>query len=675
MKKLISYLCLIGMLVSILAGFSVGISAQSEPVEPISVWDGTVGTGFDGGKGTADDPYLISSGNALAYLASLANGHNSTGNMYFSLTCSIDLNNIAWTPIGNVYTGSTSNTNFFNGIFNGNGYCIKNLNVIHTDNSVTNGAYGLFGCLWNGQVYDLGIESGSVSATQPYIAGIAGVLQGSAKISNCYNKATVKKVLDDNNTTAGSMTQVGGIAGYTASATCSIENCINYGDVLVTTFATANNSGTGGIVGFAQFGTVSGCYNVGNVSGRAQISTGGIVGILHNVNVSNCASSGLVMGEHRESDGVVSFTLPTGYTLGRKFQAASTGTFTNVSAYLAKYDDYEDGKLIYNRLDAILATAAVGNTATGTVSTTVYETELVLPTAPAEDFLTATVRGSLWGAKLSGADMVLDESISMRYYAEIKGSNYGTKQMTFVMNEKCVTVTGVATENTDRNEYVFVYEDIAPQNMGDAIDAMLVLNGAEVTSKNGYTAVEYLKNVSASTESAALKTLVADMLEYGAAAQNYRNYKTDALVNVGNSGMSVYTPLTSESDKQLGESTSDIKLAAAGVNFASVNRLYYKVKAEDISGVSIKIGDKSYTEFEKSGNYYVVYTDAVAPTDFDTVHTVELQVNGATVQTLEYSVASYVYSMQNNTSNTNMATLAKALYNYGLSASAYAAEQ
>ena len=74
MKKLISYLCLIGMLVSILAGFSVGISAQSEPAEPISVWDGTVGTGFDGGSGTANDPYLISQAKTLAYLASYVNG-------------------------------------------------------------------------------------------------------------------------------------------------------------------------------------------------------------------------------------------------------------------------------------------------------------------------------------------------------------------------------------------------------------------------------------------------------------------------------------------------------------------------------------------------------------------------------------------------------------------------
>ena len=139
--------------------------------------------------------------------------------------------------------------------------------------------------------------------------------------------------------------------------------------------------------------------------------------------------------------------------------------------------------------------------------------------------------------------------------------------------------------------------------------------------------------------------------------------------------MTAFSPLAADVDKQLSASSSEVEFVAAGVNFANVNRLYYKVKAEDISGINIKIGDKSYTEFEKSGNYYVVYTDAVAPTDFDTVYTVELQVNGATVQTLEYSVASYVYSMQNNTSNSNMATLAKALYNYGLSASAYATEQ
>ena len=75
---------------------------------------------------------------------------------------------------------------------------------------------------------------------------------------------------------------------------------------------------------------------------------------------------------------------------------------------------------------------------------------------------------------------------------------------------------------------------------------------------------------------------------------------------------------------------------------------------------------------------YILYSEAVLPTEFDTWYSVELctlNSRGRWVaqQLLEYSVSSYVYYMQNQADEsgnlTAMANLARALYNYGLSAS------
>jgi len=66
----------------------------------------------------------------------------------------------------------------------------------------------------------------------------------------------------------------------------------------------------------------------------------------------------------------------------------------------------------------------------------------------------------------------------------------------------------------------------------------------------------------------------------------------------------------------------------------------------------------------------VIYTDGISATQFDKLYTVQLYVGEVLHQTATYSVNSYVYA-KHNSSNTNLAALVDALYNYGKSAKAY----
>jgi len=66
---------------------------KSEILDSKEVWDGTVGTAFASGTGTEIDPYIISNGKELAYLASVVNnGTLNTSGKYFEVSNDIILN-------------------------------------------------------------------------------------------------------------------------------------------------------------------------------------------------------------------------------------------------------------------------------------------------------------------------------------------------------------------------------------------------------------------------------------------------------------------------------------------------------------------------------------------------------------------------------------------------------
>ena len=73
---------------------------------------------------------------------------------------------------------------------------------------------------------------------------------------------------------------------------------------------------------------------------------------------------------------------------------------------------------------------------------------------------------------------------------------------------------------------------------------------------------------------------------------------------------------------------------------------------------------------------YAFYSEDLFATQFNDIFTFELLVDGKVVQTLTYSLKSYVYSKQNemdeNNNLTATALLTRALYNYGLSGTEYA---
>ena len=102
---------------------------------------------FSGGSGTETDPYKISSTADLNELAEGTEGRTAYTNVYFKLTNDIDFQNGTFQCIGwgrNTKTdGSAFPVHRFNGIFDGDGYCIKNAKLTgsfhrHWNESISN---------------------------------------------------------------------------------------------------------------------------------------------------------------------------------------------------------------------------------------------------------------------------------------------------------------------------------------------------------------------------------------------------------------------------------------------------------------------------------------------------------------------------------------------------------
>lgn len=236
---------------------SVDLGGGNDEYEAVfngDVWDGTVATGFASGSGTDADPYIISTGAELAFLAERVNDNASSNSSYrnasYTLATNIDLKYLPWTSIGSheIKADGTTTGLSFSGKFDGNGYSIVNLKVDAT--GTPNISAGLFGAA-------------------------SGCTIENVKIVN----ADVKGTID-----------VGILVGYMPGASSDniIKNCSVFG-------AVSGAQNCGGLIGDANYGDISYCETHVSVDG-SNGRTGGLVGNAFASKFVACTASGTASG-------------------------------------------------------------------------------------------------------------------------------------------------------------------------------------------------------------------------------------------------------------------------------------------------------------------------------------------------------------------------------------------
>jgi len=147
------------MLISVMpANVYAGEGPSGSWMDGITSVDST----FGGGSGTEGNPYLISTASHLAQFAYNVNAGTDLHYIgkHFKLTDNIDLSNHYWVPIG-------TESNTFNGYFDGNGKNISNMTIGSSETPITNpGVYGLFGAtgVIGAVIKDLGVTNISITA-------------------------------------------------------------------------------------------------------------------------------------------------------------------------------------------------------------------------------------------------------------------------------------------------------------------------------------------------------------------------------------------------------------------------------------------------------------------------------------------------------------------------------
>ncbi len=269
-------------LMMVLSMFS-GLTFSAYADTASTAWDGSADTSW---YSDSASEFSLSDSADLAGFAKLVNEGNTFEGKTVTLTDDVYLNSDAdpevnvWTPVAQVVNGMTngmpepkdeSEQHPFKGTFDGNGHYVYNMYI---NNSLATSEFGVGNALFGynmGTVKNVGV-TGSTSSFRTD-AGIAGINKGS--ISGCYSYVTVS------GNGRGSNRGSGGIVGTNYG---SVQDCINRGSV-------TDNGNAGGIVGFNDGGSITSCYNVGNVSAS---TCGGITSTNEKVygssegTVSNC---------------------------------------------------------------------------------------------------------------------------------------------------------------------------------------------------------------------------------------------------------------------------------------------------------------------------------------------------------------------------------------------------
>ncbi|AQQ72417.1 Streptopain precursor [Limihaloglobus sulfuriphilus] len=243
-----------------------------------NVWAGDIvlnleGSGYSGGEGTEQSPYLVSTAADILELSQMISDYDK----HFVMTDDIDLAGMTFdmaviAPDVDFYAGYQGTA--FTGDFDGGGFCIQNLNIdLLSDDDPSNDGndyIGLFGMIKDGaRVSNLAVSGSSI--VSGWSSNYAGIIAG------CVNLAEVSGC-----DVRGSSISAGSYSRYTGG----ICGCLDEGRITrsMAAISIQSQSYVGGICGYNDRGNVDFCFSTGTVRGSER--AGGICGSNYYSNLS-----------------------------------------------------------------------------------------------------------------------------------------------------------------------------------------------------------------------------------------------------------------------------------------------------------------------------------------------------------------------------------------------------
>ena len=271
-------------------------------------------------------------------------------------------------------------------------------------------------------------------------------------------------------------------------------------------------------------------------------------------------------------------------------------------------------------------------------------------------------------AEFVGKQVNLGGDISMKFYVrnnEDRPIESITVEVEFL--GKLTYLTECERHPTDAKVYIYTFEGINPQCLGDPMNVTILVGGSPVGHEKAslidYSIEKNLNDIyDDCTE--AQKQLIDDLRAYGKASEVYTGHTS--MTGTNYPVREVAIPATSITTT---DTADDVNLNTVNVRFGTMNYLMFKF--EFASGTATNLGDKVKIDGEApadayiDGNYYVVVSKPISPENFH--KDVSLDYDGSKL-TLSFSINDYCRTVVDGNYAEEMETLAQALYNYGLSA-------
>ena len=290
---------------------------------------------------------------------------------------------------------------------------------------------------------------------------------------------------------------------------------------------------------------------------------------------------------------------------------------------------------------------------------------------------------------ISDVNVVLQNNLALQFFSPMSAydeGGYGKPYIVFNVNGKEKTVQ--ATE--DGTNYVFICNNIAPQMIGDKIGFTVyaMKNGAKVKGMSAAYAVKdycdyVLQYMSSDTK---LRTLIVDLLNYGAATQTYANYKTDALVNKDLTSTQQGWATDEREYVNVATLTNADAADLAGVSITNMSlvlnetvAIRYFFTATSISGLTLEIKDAKGQTWTLGESDFVLESDNTYHVDFRKLQAKRMSdVVYATFHkgsqksyTAVYSIESYASIIPMYTTDQKLLNLISCMMKYGDAAKAY----
>ena len=293
--------------------------------------------------------------------------------------------------------------------------------------------------------------------------------------------------------------------------------------------------------------------------------------------------------------------------------------------------------------------------------------------------------------KINSISLSLEQTLTMNF--KVKSAKFTSEPTVGYFHDPFIEVTfGGKTVTLDEytvsgDFFVFSFHGIGPEQMTDTVSAVLKAYKGDTLNEKAaveYSIESYCLNLLADEGSSdELKTLLVELLQYGALTQVYTEYNLDALADANiddylDFDLGQYEDISPVKMLMPMGNNVEVTYVSAGLRLEDSIALRIMINAEDIEdlAVSCDYNDQSVDRGDfvhVSGNRYYVYLPGIYAQDMRKEITVEIfRMGNRVANQFHYSVADYIGVMLEDTDDQDLFDLLEGLMQYGDAAAAYA---